>query len=114
MLGHIGLNKNSKANQTFDKESNLSQLPSDILKQIERASSDLVTISDLSGVIWFVSDSVERVLGYAKQDLIGKSVSRYIMQDDFKKCSKNLPGRGRVTTKILFAFPSCHGKIYYF
>ncbi|MFC4404483.1 ATP-binding protein [Gracilibacillus xinjiangensis] len=62
----------------------ISQLPAEVLEVVERSGFDLITLSDFSGQITFVSDSVENVLGYSKGDLLGKSVFRYILQDDKK------------------------------
>lgn len=44
-----------------------------VLDQIQ----DLITITDLSGCITYVNESQTRMLGYKKEELIGKNVSSY-------------------------------------
>ncbi|WP_228275579.1 ATP-binding protein [Gracilibacillus oryzae] len=80
-MNHVDIVKRNKGKE-FKASENISSLPAEILDAIEKSGFDLITISDFSGQISFVSDSVEKVLGYSKADLIGKSIFRYILQDD--------------------------------
>ena len=45
-------------------------------------SSDVITVMDDEEVIQYASPSVERVLGYAPEELIGESAADYIHRDD--------------------------------
>ncbi|GAE91510.1 sporulation kinase A [Gracilibacillus boraciitolerans JCM 21714] len=62
----------------------LSELPKAVINKIEMHGFDLICISDASGKIDFISDSVKKMLGFTKQQLTGKSVFRYIRRDDQK------------------------------
>ncbi len=48
-------------------------------------SPDLIYILDLTGKFTFVNDSVTRLLGYDKTDLIGKHYSEFVIEEDHLK-----------------------------
>ncbi|SER09476.1 two-component system, sporulation sensor kinase A [Gracilibacillus ureilyticus] len=84
MINHVDLINKSTKTKVNKVNTCISQLPPEVLEVVERSGFDLITLSDFSGQITFVSESVEKVLGYSKDDLLGKSVFRYILQDDQK------------------------------
>lgn len=51
---------------------------------------DLITESDEKGILKYISPSCEQVLGYAPDDLLGKSFSTLIHSDDLPEISHNL------------------------
>ncbi|MDP1552123.1 MAG: histidine kinase dimerization/phosphoacceptor domain -containing protein [Methanobacteriaceae archaeon] len=51
---------------------------------------DLITESDEKGILKYISPSCEQVLGYAPDDLIGKSFYNLIHPDDFPEININL------------------------
>ncbi len=53
---------------------------------IENAS-DIITVVDLDGTIRYESPSVERVLGYKPEDLVGRSVNEFTHPDDITATS---------------------------
>jgi diguanylate cyclase (GGDEF)-like protein/PAS domain S-box-containing protein len=63
--------------------------------------SDMVTILDASGIVKYKSPSVERILGYKPEELVGKNFLEYIHPEDVSRFSVVLgqePGQsGRVT-----------------
>ncbi len=63
---HVDITNQKRTEQRLRQQS-------DVLGQIE----DLVTVADLDGVITYVNDAVCRVLGRARDDLIGQHVSVY-------------------------------------
>ncbi len=61
---------------------NLSNFPDYMLHLIENNGFDLITIIDLYGRMEYISKSVERILGYGKEQLTGKYAWRYILPED--------------------------------
>lgn len=51
-------------------------------QQLVRHSADVITLVDEAGVIEYQSPSIERVLGYDQDTLVGASVFEYIHPDD--------------------------------
>lgn len=52
------------------------------LRALMEISSDVVLITDQSGIIQYLSDAVQRVLGYAPEECIGKNISENIHPED--------------------------------
>ncbi|WP_235817543.1 ATP-binding protein [Gracilibacillus timonensis] len=65
-----------------DSEFSLVTIPKQMRQQIERHGFDIICISDHLGKIEYVSESVQRVLGFAKQEVMGRSIFRYLMHED--------------------------------
>ncbi len=51
-------------------------------REITVNSSDVLLITDAEGVVTYVSPSVERVVGYRPDELVGKTALEYITPDD--------------------------------
>src|SRR5262249_30648504 len=51
--------------------------------------SDLLVISDITGIIHYVSPPVRRVLGYEPNELIGRNSGDYIFPDDAEAMKVN-------------------------
>ncbi|UOQ47727.1 ATP-binding protein [Gracilibacillus caseinilyticus] len=62
----------------------LADLPKPILNKLETTGFDFICISDYAGKINYITSSIEKVLGFHKSQLMGKSVFRYIMREDQK------------------------------
>jgi PAS domain S-box-containing protein len=45
-------------------------------------AADLITVSDMEGRITFASPSVERVLGFSQEDVVGRAVVDFVHPDD--------------------------------
>lgn len=69
-------------------------------KAIIQNSSDIILIVDKLGTITFASPSVERVLGYRPDELIGKSSLDMIVSDDKPRASADF-GRALLTKEVL-------------
>jgi PAS domain S-box-containing protein len=57
-------------------------------KSLLRGSSDLVTVIDESGTAVFASDSVQKILGYRLDEVIGQPIFSYFHPDDLALASK--------------------------
>lgn len=53
-------------------------------RSLVQNGSDMIKILDSNGIFTFSSPSVEKVLGYGQQDIIGKSTFDFIHPDDFQ------------------------------
>ena len=51
---------------------------------------DIIMILDLDGTIGYVSPSIEKVLGYAVTELVGKNINEFIHPDDWTKTRARL------------------------
>ncbi|MFC4387547.1 ATP-binding protein [Gracilibacillus marinus] len=96
------------------QECHLADLPKDIIQTIDSINYDLITLSDFSGAITFVSDSVERVLGYTTKELLGKSIYRYMMQDDKKYIQDNFDKNALANQKFYLHIRHNSGKFIIF
>ena len=77
-------------------------------------SSDLITILSADGIILYESPSIERILGYSPEELVGQPICDYIAPDDQKVITKGiknlLEARHRVTlAPIVFRFRCKNG-----
>ncbi|SFM36867.1 two-component system, sporulation sensor kinase A [Gracilibacillus orientalis] len=88
MLNYVDQPDSTSVNDEVEKNVMLSDLPKDILNKVESNGFDLIAVNNFSGKIEYISESVRRVLGFSKAQLIGKSVFRYIMRDDQKYVRK--------------------------
>jgi two-component system, sensor histidine kinase and response regulator len=57
-------------------------------KSLLRGSSDLVTVIDESGALVFASDSVQKILGYRLDEVIGQPIFSYFHPDDLALATK--------------------------
>ncbi|ENH96968.1 sporulation kinase [Gracilibacillus halophilus YIM-C55.5] len=91
MLNHVD-DDNQENETSYSNNDTLTtdQLPKSVLQAITKHGFDLITVCDISGHILFLSDSIERVLGYEKNELLGTSVFRYILQEDKEYIVKHI------------------------
>jgi PAS domain S-box-containing protein len=77
-------------------------------KSLLHGSSDLITVADQTGAVSFVSDSIQRILGYRPEEVIGENILSFVDQEDLalamERLSKaadpsNLPVKIRVRRK---------------
>src|SRR6185436_11517182 len=54
----------------------------ELFRSLIENSSDIITILNTDGTIRYKSPSVERVLGYAEGDMLGRNVFDFIHPDD--------------------------------
>lgn len=57
-------------------------ISSEVLKSLLNQTTDLITVLDSDGNILYVSDSVEKILGFNKNDRIGQNALMMIHKDD--------------------------------
>lgn len=60
----------------------------DLLHLISKSGQDLVTISDLDGIIQYISPSVTEILGYTQEEVSGKNRSEFYHQVDCEQMNK--------------------------
>ncbi len=51
-------------------------------KALLHGSSDLITVVDQDGTVRFASDSIQRILGYSPDEVIGRQMFSFIHEDD--------------------------------
>ncbi|MBM7572131.1 ATP-binding protein [Aquibacillus albus] len=79
----------------------LSNLPTNILDWIEEHGFDLVIICDVLGRVLYVSRSVNHMLGYDSDTLLGKQMLSYLPQNDqqlIKEWCQNTPNKSKKFT----------------
>ncbi|WP_231514810.1 ATP-binding protein [Oceanobacillus salinisoli] len=69
--------------------SNYSMLPLTVLDWIENNQSEVIIVCDANGKIIFVSSSIERLLGYKKDELIGTYWHELLTAEESKYISKS-------------------------
>jgi PAS domain S-box-containing protein len=57
----------------------------ELFRALIENTSDIITILDAEGIIRYESPSVERVLGYKPQELIGRDIAELLHPDDLSK-----------------------------
>lgn len=87
-------------------EQSLRQSEEHFRSLIENAS-DIITIAGLDGTISYQSPSVERVLGYKPEELIGRNTNEFIHPDDdtatsLLRASADKPDNGPVSLELRF------------
>ncbi|GAA0611722.1 hypothetical protein GCM10009001_31190 [Virgibacillus siamensis] len=70
----------------------LASLPKTLLKWIDENSNDIVTVCEENGKLIFVSQSVEQLLGYKSDELLGSEWFDYIARDDMEYLKKYMDG----------------------
>jgi len=87
-----------------------------ILKTILNLSTDIITILSTNGTILYESVSIEQILGFKKEELIGKNAFEYVHKDDRNKVIEEFtkgitnPGRSIIT---LYRFKKADGNYAY-
>ncbi len=66
-------------------------------KSLLHASSDLISVIDQSETIVFASDSIERILGYRPEEVVGQKISSFVHTDDLALAAewRNKPAESR-------------------
>jgi two-component system, sensor histidine kinase and response regulator len=77
------------------------------LRSLIENATDIITILDIDGTIRYESPSVERVMGYKPEELIGRNASEFTHPDDVAAISMlttevSLPGNGPVPLEVRF------------
>jgi len=89
-----------------------SLLHEDLLKSLIDYSSDIITILAEDGTILYESNSIEKILGYKKEELVGSNVFEFVHKDDSKmvqqKISEGVSNPGRAV-KVQFRFRNKSG-----
>lgn len=62
-----------------------SPVTDEVLKSLLNLSTDIITVLTNEGIILFESDSIESMLGYDKNELIGQNAFMYVHKDDLKR-----------------------------
>ncbi len=57
----------------------------DMLKTLMNLTTDIITVLTPEGIILYESDSIEFMLGYTKEELIGLNAFNFVHKDDIKK-----------------------------
>ncbi len=71
---------------TFQKEAENALLNSEQkFRLLAENSEDIISVHAIDGTIWYLSPSVETVLGYEVDDIIGRSFNQYVHPDDRRK-----------------------------
>lgn len=88
----------------------------DRFRTLIEKSTDIITILDVQGVILYESPSIENILGYKQQELLGSLIFELIHPDDsdgVRDAFTSLTAKpGRVATTI-FRFRGCTGAWHY-
>ena len=76
-------------NKTVHLESNASgnalhDLTNESLRSMLKHSNDIITFLDDKGVILFESPSIEKILGYTQEELVGRNAFEFIHKEDLK------------------------------
>ena len=71
---------------TFQKEAENALLNSEQkFRLLAENSEDIISVHAIDGTIWYLSPSVNTVLGYEVDDVIGRSIEQYVHPDDRHK-----------------------------
>lgn len=76
--------------QVGEFSTGLASLPMTLLKWIDENSNDIVTVWGENGKLIFISQSVEQLLGYKPDDLLGSKWYENIAREDVNYLMKNL------------------------
>lgn len=82
----------------------------DWYRRLLEESSDVIVLLDTEGVLEYVSPSMERLLGYAPEQLVGEDGFDYIHPEDRHQAMQEFTGlvsgdRDRITTEFRFKTP---------
>ena len=56
-------------------------------KSLLHGSSDLITIADQAGAVRFTSDSIQRILGYRPDEVLGRQMFSFFHEDDLARAA---------------------------
>jgi PAS domain S-box-containing protein len=69
-------------------------------KSILHQSADLITVADQSGAIRFSSDSIQRILGFGPEEVVGQQLFSFIHPDDLTLAAERLAEAPEVLTEL--------------
>ncbi|KRQ87371.1 Sensor protein kinase WalK [Caloramator mitchellensis] len=88
-----------------------------MLSNILNGVEDFICMTDLGGTITYLNSSAERILGFKKEEMIGKKLSEYFHQDELEEAKKEfqnlLDGKG-VIDKRKFRLLNSNGEYIWF
>ncbi|WP_077621871.1 ATP-binding protein [Sediminibacillus massiliensis] len=88
----------------------LAKLPENMLNWIEVNGYDLITICDLKGYLLYVSNSVQKILGYDAKELIGTKAMDYLSPYDQEMLSVKLRNADVENQKCHLSIRNSYGK----
>ena len=86
-------------------------------RPLVRHASEVITIQSADGTIRYESPSVERILGYRPEDLIGRNVFDYVHPDDLERVSglyKEMLASPGARVDVQFRFRNANGSWRHF
>lgn len=81
-----------------------SPITDEVLKSLLNLSTDVITILTPDGIILYESDSIENMMGYSKNELVGQNAFMFVHKDDLKRVYSDFmsgllsPGKSIVTS----------------
>ncbi|MBZ0203517.1 MAG: PAS domain S-box protein [Ignavibacteria bacterium] len=105
-----------KEDPVTDHGLNKESINDELLRTLINYSSDIITILSETGIILYESKSIEKILGYSMDELIGMNVFTLIHKEDLKRVYSafqdgvNNPGK---TISIIFRFLKADGTYCY-
>ena len=98
------------ARQRADEEQRRSE---EWLRSLVQNASDIITVVDADGTIKYGSPSIERVLGYSPQNLVGNNTFDYVHPDDLERTRysfvRSLSATGMFSNKLEFRIRQADG-----
>ena len=98
------------ARQRADDEQRRSE---EWLRSLVQNASDIITVVDADGTIKYGSPSIERVLGYSPQNLVGNNTFDYVHPDDLERTRysfvRSLSATGMFSNKLEFRIRQADG-----
>jgi len=101
-LDDPGMNSPDRLDEHAEHEEN--QITDEVLKSLINISTDVITVLNPEGTVLYESDSIKRMLGYDKDELVGQNAFTYIHKDDLKKVYSDFmnglssPGKSIITS----------------
>ena len=102
-----GLSNDRNQNRTISDE---------VLKSLLNLSTDIITVLTQDGIILYESDSIEKMLGYKKDELVGQCAFGFIHKDDLKRVTEDFrrglysPGKSIISS---YRFRKADGNYIY-
>lgn len=88
----------------------------EVIKTLLNLSADIITVLNEDGTILYESDSISSILGYEKEELIGKNAFTYVHKDDvtrvYNDFQKGITNKGK-TIISSFRFRRSNGEYVY-
>lgn len=91
-------------------EFNLANLPKKVLNWIENHGFDFITICDQYGKIIYISASIEKILGFKPEELVGSRAANYFSPNDRAVFTNNFNKNIRQGQKLVLNIRNVLGK----